>query len=122
MNVFEYKKRYDPELGRYVKKNIYSGEIQIGGGLTDFFKSNFKKAAKWGLRKVGRKAGEKFGEKVNKKAGDKITQLLKSENEPFQPSQDFQERSLQTPMSQEEIDERVNRIMSGGKLRKIKYF
>ena len=27
MNGFEYKKRYDPELGRYVKKNIYSGEL-----------------------------------------------------------------------------------------------
>ena len=37
MNGFEYKKRYDPELGRYVKKNIYSGEIQTGGGLTDIF-------------------------------------------------------------------------------------
>ena len=99
MNVFEYKKRYDPELGRYVKKNIYTDEIiegQIGEGLTDFFKSNFKKAAKWGLKKVGRKAGEKLGEKVNKKAGDKITQLLKrNENEPFQPSQEFQERSPQ---------------------------
>ena len=122
MNVFEYKKRYDPELGRYVKKNIYTDEIiegQIGEGLTDFFKSNFKKAAKWGLRKVGRKASEK----VSKKAGDKINQLLSNNEAPFQsfqPSQDFQER--QTPMSQEEINERINRLMSGGKLRKIKYF
>ena len=116
MNVFEYKKRYDPELGRYVKKNIYSGEIQTGGGLTDFFKSAIKKAVKRGFQKVARKTGEK----VSKKAGDKITQLLKSENEPFQPSQDFQERSPQTPMSQEEINERINRLMSGGKLRKIK--
>ena len=51
MNVFEYKKRYDPELGRYVKKNIYSGEIQIGGGLTDFFKSKIKKGCKKGFTK-----------------------------------------------------------------------
>ena len=47
MNVFEYKKRYDPELGRYVKKNIYSGElIQEGGGLTDIFKSTIKRVFK----------------------------------------------------------------------------
>ena len=55
MNGFEYKKRYDPELGRYVKKNIYSGEIQAGGahgaGLTDIFKSTIKKAAKKGSSK-----------------------------------------------------------------------
>ena len=37
MNVFEYKKRYDPELGRYVKKNIYSGEI-IEGQIGEFEK------------------------------------------------------------------------------------
>ena len=116
MNGFEYKKRYDPELGRYVKKNIYSGEIQEGGGLTDIFKSTIKKAVKRGFQKVARKTGEK----VSKKAGDKITQLLKSKNE--LPSQDFQERSPQTPMSQEEINERINRLMSGGKLRKIKKF
>ena len=96
MNGFEYKKRYDPELGRYVKKNIYSGElgelgeIQEGGGLTDIFKSTIKKAVKRGLQKVARKTGEH----VSKKAGDKITQLLRSKNEaskvislPSQPSQ-----------------------------------
>ena len=117
MNGFEYKKRYDPELGRYVKKNIYSGEIQTGGGLTDFFKSTIKKAVKRGFQKVARKTGEK----VSKKAGDKITQLLKSTQKRNElPSQDFQERSPQTPMSQDEINERVNRLMSGGKLRKIK--
>ena len=51
MNGFEYKKRYDPELGRYVKKNIYSGELIQGGGLTDFFKSTIKKAVKRGVFK-----------------------------------------------------------------------
>ena len=82
MNGFEYKKRYDPELGRYVKKNIYSGEIQAGGGLTDIFKSTIKKAVKRGLQKVARKTGER----VSKKAGDKITQLLRSKNEASQAS------------------------------------
>ena len=38
MNQFEYKKRYDPDLGMYVKKHIHSGEIH-GGALTDIFES-----------------------------------------------------------------------------------
>ena len=122
MNGFEYKKRYDPELGRYVKKNIYSGEIQAGGGLTDIFKSTIKKAVKRGLQKVARKTGER----VSKKAGDKITQLLRSKNEASQPSPVFLPSQPsphpQMPMSQDEINERVNRLMSGGKLRKIKNF
>ena len=56
MNGFEYKKRYDPELGMYVKKHIHSGEIQAGGALTDIFKSFFgktiKKAAKKKLKRL----------------------------------------------------------------------
>ena len=119
MNGFEYKKRYDPELGMYVKKNIYSGEIQVGGGLTDIFKSTMKKAVKRGLQKVARKTGEH----VSKKAGDKITQLLRRKNEASQPSQPSQpSQNPQMPMSQDEINERVNRLISGGKIRKIKNF
>ena len=123
MNGFEYKKRFDPELGRYVKKHVHSGEIQAGGALTDIFKSVFgktiKKAAKTTAKKALQTAATKTGEHVGKKAGDKITQLLRKKNEasqPFQPSQP----SPQIPMSQDEINERVNRIISGGKLRKMK--
>ena len=131
MNVFEYKKRYDPELGRYVKKNIYSGEmIQEGAGLTDFLKKGVKKAANWGLKKVGVIAGEKAGKevgKVSKKAGNKITQLLKGNegNEGYELSdfqqQSPQQQSPQTPMTPDEINERINRLMSGGKLRRKRY-
>ena len=41
MNQFEYKKRYDPESGMYVKKHVHSGEI-YGGALTDILKSQVK--------------------------------------------------------------------------------
>jgi len=34
----ELKKRFDPEIGRYVKKNVHTGEIH-GEGLTDILKS-----------------------------------------------------------------------------------
>ena len=134
MNGFEYKKRYDPELGRYVKKHVHSGEIQAGGALTDIFKSVFgktiKKTAKKTAKKALQTAATKTGEHVGKKAGDKITQLLRKNNEasqlfsqpsPFsQPSQ-VSLPSPQIPMSQDEINERVNSIISGGKLRWKRY-
>ena len=123
MNGFEYKKRFDPELGRYVKKHVHSGEIQAGGALTDIFKSVFgktiKKAAKTTAKKALQTAATKTGEHVGKKAGDKIIQLLRKNNkasQPFQPSQ-LSQPSPQIPMSQDEINERVNRIISGGKIR-----
>ena len=118
MNGFEYKKRYDPELGMYVKKHIHSGEIQAGGALTDIFKSVFGKTMKKASKKALQKAATKTGEYVGKKAGDKITQLLRKKNEASQPSQPSQ--PSQISMSQDEINERVNRIISGGKFRKIK--
>ena len=88
MNEFEYKKRYDPELGRYVKKHVHSGEIQAGGALTDIFKSVFgktiKKAAKTTAKKALQTGATKTGEYIGKKAGDKITQLLRKNNEASQ--------------------------------------
>ena len=132
MKGFEYKKRYDPELGRYVKKHVHSGEIQAGGALTDIFKSVFgktiKKAAKTTAKKTLQTGATKTGEYIGKKAGDKITQLLRKNNEasqlfsqpsPFsQPSQ-VSLPSPQIPMSQDEINERVNRIISGGKFKNL---
>ena len=34
MNQFEYKKRYDPDLGMYVKRHVHTG-----GSLTEILKS-----------------------------------------------------------------------------------
>ena len=54
MNQFEYKKRYDPDLGMYVKKHIHSGEIH-GGALTDIFKSLFGKTMKEAAKTASKK-------------------------------------------------------------------
>ena len=55
----ELKIRYDPEIGRYVKKHVYTGEIH-GKGLTDIFKSIgsklFGKTAKKAATTVATKA------------------------------------------------------------------
>ena len=80
MNQFEYKKRYDPDLGMYVKKHIHTGEMQDGGALSDIFKSvlgkTLKDTAKIASKKVLQTAAEKTGQHVGNKAGDKIIQLL----------------------------------------------
>ena len=78
MRQSEYKKRFDPELGRYTKKHVY------GEGITDVLESfgsklfgkTVKSAAKKGAKKAVTAAATKTGEYAGKKAGDKIVQLL----------------------------------------------
>ena len=78
MRQSEFKKKLDPELGRYTRQNIY------GEGMMDVFKSygkkifgkTMKKAAKKGTEKAVTAAATKAGEHVGKKAGDKIVQML----------------------------------------------
>ena len=78
MRQSEFKKKLDPELGRYTRQHIY------GEGITDVFKSvgsklfgkTMKKAAKKGVEKAVTAAATKTGEHVGKKAGDKIVQML----------------------------------------------
>ena len=82
MRQSEYKKKLDPELGRYTRQHIY------GEGITDVFKSfgkaifgkTMKKAAKKGVEKAVTAAATKTGEHVGKKAGDKIVQMLTKSN------------------------------------------
>ena len=79
----ELKKRFDPEIGRYVKKNVHTGEIH-GEGLTDILKSfrstlfgkTAKEIAKKAAVTAATKAATKTGEHIGNKAGDKIVQLL----------------------------------------------
>ena len=119
MNI---KKRYDPDLGMYVKKHVHSGEIH-GGALTDIFKSiigkTMKEAAKTASKKALQTAATKTGEFAGQKAGDKIIQLLsKKKKNKTTSSPVINQMSNTKPLSQYEINERVNRIISGGKLKK----
>ena len=78
MRQSEFKKKLDPELGRYTRQHIY------GEGITDVFKSfgskifgkTMKKAAKKGVEKAVTTAATKTGKHVGKKAGDKIVQMF----------------------------------------------
>ena len=74
MKQSEFKKRYDPELGRFTRQHIY------GEGVMDVFKNigakvfgqTLKKAAKTAANKAITTAATKTGEHVGKKASDKI--------------------------------------------------
>ena len=84
MRQSEFKKKYDPELGRYTKQHIY------GVGVMDIFKSfgsklfrkTMKKAAKTAATKAITTAATKTGEHVGKKTGDKIIEMLSKRNTP----------------------------------------
>ena len=121
MRQSEFKRRYDPELGRYTRQHIY------GEGMMDVFKSfgsklfgkTMKKAAKKGVEKAVTAAATKTGEHVGKKAGDKIVQMLsKSKNK---PKVTFNE-NVETIPSEKELNQRLINLLSGGSTRKRKLY
>ena len=84
----EFKKRFDPEMGKFTRQHIY------GEGITDMFKSigsklfgkTVKSAAKKGVEKALTSAATKTGEHAGKKAGDKIVQMLSKGASPKKPT------------------------------------
>ena len=121
MKQSEFKKRYDVKMGRYIKKHIY------GEGVTDVFKTiggklfgkTVEEAVKTATKKAVQKAATKTGEYAGEKAGDKIIQLLSKKNKNTKtpvvasPIENPQTREL----SDYEINERVNQLLSGGRMR-----
>ena len=127
MRQSEYKKRLDPELGRYTKKHVY------GEGITDVLESfgsklfgkTVKSAAKKGAKKAVTAAATKTGEYAGKKAGDKIVQLLSNggvapPRNPPAKKVTFN-KNVQA-VSQQEIDQMLNNLLSGGSTRKRKFY
>ena len=125
MRQSEYKKRFDPELGSFTKQHIY------GEGITDVFKSFGKKIFGKTMKKAAKKSGEKVltmaatktGEHAGKKAGDKIVQLLsKGRDAPKNPPAKKVKTTPNKTMTQKEIDQMLNNLLSGGSTRKRKFY
>ena len=126
MRQCEFKKRYDPKLGKYVKKRVY------GEGISDIFKSvgskifgkTAKKAAESATKSAVKTAATTTSEHAGKKAGDKIVELLskKKTTTPsvLMESSLSEQPSLSEPeqLTAQEVNDRVNRLISGGKLRR----
>ena len=119
MRQSEFKMRFDPELGKYTRQHIY------GEGMMDVFKSfgkaifgkTMKKAAKKGVEKAVTAAATKTGEHVGKKAGDKIVQMLSNP-----PAKKVTFNKNDETMTQQEIDQMLNNLLSGGTTRKRKLY
>ena len=99
--------------------------------MTDIFKSvgsklfaeTMKKTLKTGIQKGAEKAIEnaatKTGNYAANTAGDKIIQLL-SKKQPKQSSvKQTVSEDTEKPLTQSEINMRINRLISGGKIRKM---
>ena len=109
-------------MGRYVKKHIY------GEGVTDVFKTigrklfgkTMKEAAKTATKKAVKKAATKTGEYAGETAGDKIVQLLiKKTKNTKTPAATTPTKNPQKELTDYEINERVNQLLSGGQMRKF---
>ena len=123
MKQSEFKTRYDFKMGRYVKKHIYRE------GITDVLKTigrklfgkTVKEAAKTATKKAVQTAATKTGEYAGEKAGDKVIQSLIEKNKNTKtpvvasPIENPQTREL----SDYEINEIVNQLLSGGRMRKF---
>ena len=122
MRQSEFKMKLDPELGRYTRQHIY------GEGMMDVFKSvgknifgkTMKKAAKKGAEKAVTAAATKTGEHVGKKAGDKIVQMLSKSNN--KPKVTFNKNVKTINPSKEDLNQRLNNLLSGGSTRKRKLY
>ena len=125
MRQSEFKRRYDVKMGLYVKKHIYGK-----GVVTDVFKTigrklfgkTMKEAAKTATKKAVQKAATKTGEYAGEKAGDKIIQLLSKNNKNTKtPVTALPIQNPQKKLTDYEINERVNQLLSGGQMRRFIY-
>ena len=122
MRQSEFKRRFDPELGRYVRKNIYDESI-VGGNIfqsiaSKLFGKTTKELAKKGVKTAAEKAVTKTGEHIGNKAGDKIVQLLSKKQPPIMSPTSVSKPMVAKQLSDMEIADRVNQIISGGKMRR----
>ena len=122
MRQSEFKRRFDPEMGRYVRKNIYDESI-VGGNIftsiaSKLFGKTTKELAKKGVKTAATKAVTKTGEHIGNKAGDKIVQLL-SKKQPsiLSPTSVSTQPKVTKQLSDMEIADRVSQIISGGKIK-----
>ena len=123
MRQSEFKRRFDVKTGAYIKKHLYGK-----GVVTDVFKTigrkqfgkTIKEAAKTATKKAVHKAATKTGEYASQKAGDRIIQLLSKKNKNTKtPVATSPIQKPQKKLTDYEINERVNQLLSGGQMRRF---
>ena len=129
MRQSDFKKRYDPEMGRFTRQHIY------GEGVMDIFKNigakvvgkTLKQAAKTAATKAITTAATKTGQHIGEKAGDRIINYLTKKKRDKKVRFDEMEKSGEEimkvlssstpvtqpkPKTQQEINKRLNLILS----------
>lgn len=77
MRQSEFKKKFNPETGKFTRQHVFdSGTIITGGGITDKFKALIKR------KKISKPPPTPPSFSTNKKAGDKIAKILASKRKP----------------------------------------
>ena len=99
MRQSEFKKKYDPDTGKFSRKHIY------GEGIMDTVKSFLGKKPTRKKVTFAVPPPKPTPPTTTKKAGDKIVKMLSGENPPSQTNK--------RQMTQQEINNRVLQIMSG---------
>ena len=114
--------------------DMHVGKHVYGEGMADIFNSTMKAVgkklfgktaksiAKTAAKKAATTAATKTGEYAGKKAGDKIVELLSKEKKPAVKRQPPSMKTIPTmvngELTDQEINDKVNQILSGGKLRR----
>ena len=131
MRQSNFERRYDPYMCKYVVEEIYNGTT-YGEGMSDVLKSVgkriFGRTGKKLAKKAASKAATATGEYAGRKGGEKIVELLSRNGttvppvimEPTVPPVTVS-ASEPKKLTPDEINERVNMILSGGKLRRSKF-
>ena len=127
MRKCEYKKKYSPTLGKHVYKHVYGEGIYdvLSGLRRKLMGKTAQKVASKVASKVAKKAAstalDKTGNYMGNKAGDQIVKLL--HGKPGNAHQTILQSTINenTPLSDQEVNERVQRLLSGsGKIRKLR--
>ena len=100
MRQSEFKKKYDPDTGKFSRKHIY------GEGIMDTVKSFLGKKPTRKKVTFAVPPPKPTPPSTTKKAGDKIVKLLSGKNPPYRKTNNQQ-------MTQQEINNRVLQIMTG---------
>ena len=106
-------------------KHIHDESIH-GEGIMDVFRSvgsklfgkTAKELAKKGAKTAAEKAVTKTGEFASNKAGDKIIQLLSKKQPSKTKSVKMSQPKMEQPLTDFQIAQRVNQMISGGKLKR----
>lgn len=100
MRQSEFKKKYNPETGKFTRQHIFNrGVVITGEGIADKFKSLVKR------KKTQKPPPTPPTSSTNKQAGEKIVKMLSSKTKVTPKTK---------KLTQEEINNKFLQVMSGG--------